>query len=490
LLIRSVGIWTFFSIYAIRSRKRFFHCAEGEMDITRKLVDFCNNLIYGDLPPEVIDGAKYLALDFLGVASRGSLVDSTKAMYGLIEDLGLDSKGGVIIGTGMRAPYEYAALANGTSAHSLELDDVHNEGSLHPGVAVFPAAFAACEMAGADGKRLIEAVVAGYEVTIRVGKALTPSGHYGRGFHPTGTCGVFGAAVAASKVLGLDRGQMLSSMGIAGSQAAGSMEFLADGSWTKRFHPGWAAHSGLIAALLAKRGFKGPSTILEGRNGFLKGYSGSSDPGKILEGLDDSYHIVTTSIKPHACCRYKQAPIDGVLQIMEKNRLKPDEVERVTLGILKAGFPIVVTPEESKYNPRSVVDAQFSMPFGAAVAMLYGKASLEEYTMEKVNSPRVKEVMQKVSCVEDPELDKVFPKQWPATVKIVTRDGKSYSAKIDYPKGDPENPLTWDELIDKVNGLASSIYSASHREEIIQRTRHLDAERDLRKFTPLLLRDM
>jgi 2-methylcitrate dehydratase PrpD len=458
------------------------------MEITRGLVDFCHNLNYGDLAPEVTDRTKYLTLDYLGVASRGSIVESTKAMYGMVEDLGLDPKGGVIIGTGMRAPYEYAALANGTSAHSLEMDDVHNEASLHPGVAVFPAAFAACEMTGADGKKFIEGVVAGYEVTVRLGKALTPSGHYAQGFHPTGTCGVFGAAVAASKVLGLGEEQMLSSMGIAGSQAAGSMEFLADGAWTKRFHPGWAAHSGFIAALLAKRGFKGPSTILEGRNGFLHGYSGSSDPGKILEGLGDSYHVVMTSIKPHACCRYKQAPIDGVLQIMAENRLKPDEVERVTLGILKTGFPIIVTPEESKYHPRSVVDAQFSMPFGAAVAMIYGKASLDEYTLEKLNSPRVKEMMNKVSCVEDPELDKVFPKQWPATAEIVTRDGNSYSAKIEYPKGDPENPLTWDELIDKVNALASSVYSGSHLNEIVQRTRHLDRETDLRKFTPLLLR--
>jgi 2-methylcitrate dehydratase PrpD len=460
------------------------------MDITRKLVDFCQSITYGDLSPEVVDRTKYLALDYLGVASRGSIVESTKAMYAMVEDLGLDPKGGIIIGTGMRAPYQYAALANGTSAHSLELDDVHNEASLHSGVAVFPAAFAACEMVGADGKKFIEGAVAGYEVTVRLGKALTPSGHYAQGFHPTGTCGVFGAAVAASKILGLDEGQMGSSMGIAGSQAAGSMEFLADGAWTKRFHAGWAAHSGLIAALLAKKGFKGPSTILEGRNGFLHGYSASSDPSRVLEGLGDSYHVVTTSIKPHACCRYKQAPIDGVLEIMAKNRLKPDEVEKVTLGILKTGFPIIVTPEESKYNPRSVVDAQFSMPFGAAIAMLYGKASLDEYTLEKLNSPRVREMMNKVSCVEDPELDKVYPKQWPATAEIVTRDGNSYSAKIDYPKGDPENPLTWDELIDKVNGLASSVYSESHRNEIIQRTRHLDKETDLRKFTPLLLRDI
>lgn len=461
-----------------------------EMDITRKLVDFCQSVKRGDLPEEVIDRTKYLTLDFLGVASRGSMVESTKAMYGLVEDLGLDPQGGVIIGTGMRASYQYAALANGTSAHSLELDDVNNEASLHPGVAVFPAVFAACEMVGADGKKFIEGAVVGYEVTVRLGKALTPSAHYAQGFHPTGTCGVFGAAVAASKILGLDEGQMLNMMGIVGSQAAGSMEFLADGAWTKRMHPGWAAHSGIIAALLAKKGFKGPSTILEGRNGFLHAYSASSDPSEVLEGLAESYQILRTSIKPHACCRYKQAPIDGILRIMEQNRLKPDEVEKVTLGILKTGFPIIVRPEELKYNPRSVVDAQFSMPFGAAVAILHGKASLDEYTPDKMNSPQVKAMMDKITCVENPELEKVFPKQWPATVEILTREGKSYSAKVDYPKGDPENPLTWEELIEKFNDISSPIYPASRRDEIIRRTRQLDEETDLRKFTSLLLRDI
>jgi len=159
------------------------------MATTRTLVDFCHSVQYGDLPPEVIDRTKYLTLDFLGVASRGSMAESTKAMYGLVEDLGLDPKGGVIIGTGMRASYQYAALANGTSAHSLELDDVNNEASLHPGVAVFPAAFAACEMVGADGKKLIEGAVVGYEVMVRLGKALRPSAHYWDVWRFWGCCG-------------------------------------------------------------------------------------------------------------------------------------------------------------------------------------------------------------------------------------------------------------------------------------------------------------
>ncbi|MDI7260559.1 MAG: MmgE/PrpD family protein [Thermodesulfobacteriota bacterium] len=459
------------------------------MEITKKLAKFCAELRFDQLPAEVVDRAKYFALDFVGVVARGFLEDSTKAMYQFVKGMGPITKGGVIIGTKTRAPHHYAALANGTSSHSLELDDVNNEASLHPGVAIFPAVFAACEMADRNGKRFIEGIVLGYEVMIRLGKALGPKEHYSRGFHPTGTCGTFGATAAAAKIMGLNEAQMVNAFGIAGSQAAGSMEFLAQGAWTKRMHPGWAAHNGIIASLLAKRGFKGPSTIIEGRDGFLHAYSLNADGKKVLDGLGSSFEIMRTSIKPHACCRYMQPPIDGILKIMRENQLKPKEIDEVTLGILKAGFPIIVTPEGLKYNPQSVVDAQFSMPFGAAVAILYGNASLNQYRKKIIQAPEVKEMMKKVRCVEDLELEKVYPRQWPATTAIKTKDGRTFSTKIDYPKGDPENALSWDELIEKFNGLTSSIYSKARRDKFVGQIRKIERLGNLKQWTSILLRD-
>jgi len=459
------------------------------MEITKRLTKFCAELRINELPPEVVDRVKYFALDFVGVAARGSLEDSTKAMYRFVKEMGPTTKGGVIIGTKMRTSYQYAAMANGTSGHSLELDDVTNEASLHPAVAIFPAAFAACEMANKNGKRLIEGVVLGYDVMIRLGKALGPKEHYSRGFHPTGTCGTFGATATVAKILGLSEAQMVDAFGIAGSQAAGSMEFLAQGAWTKRMHPGWAAHNGIIASLLAKKGFKGPSTILEGRDGFLHAYSLNADANKVLEGIGSSFEIMRTSIKPHACCRYMQPPIDGILKIIKENQIKAEEVEKVTLGILKAGFPIIVTPEEIKYNPKSVVDAQFSMPFGAAAAILYGETSLNQFREKIIQSPEMKQMMDRVRCVEDPELEKVFPKQWPATAEVKTKDGRTFSTRIDYPKGDPENPLSWEELIKKFNGLTSSIYSKARREKFIEQIRKIEGIGNLKQWTSVLLRD-
>lgn len=456
------------------------------MGITRELVAFCDSVRYENLPAEVIDRVKYHCLDFLGVASRGSLTESSQAVYRLVKDIGHSSAGATVIGTDMRAIPQYAALANGASAHSLELDDLHNESSAHPAVAIFPAVFAASELGDGDGKRFMEAVIAGYEVMTRLGKALNPTHHYARGFHPTGTCGAFGAAAAAARVLGLDREKTGKALGIAGSQAAGSMEFLADGSWTKRFHAGWAAHNGVTAALLAERGFTGPATIIEGRFGFLHSYSDNPDPDKVLAELGKPFEITKTSIKPHACCRYKQGPIDGILTIMRENNLKPEAVKQVTLGILKAGFPIVAEPEELKYNPKTLVDAQFSMPFGAAVAILYGKASLNEYTQEKMKSAAVKEMMKRVSCVADPELEKVFPRQWPASVELTTEDGRKFSVRIDYPRGDPENPLTWEELLGKFDDLTSTIYPEERRQKIVSRVRALEEESSIKEFCQLV----
>lgn len=457
------------------------------MELTKLLAEFGARLKFIDLPAETVDMAQYLALDFIGVAARGSLEESSRVMLEFARGLGVPGDG-VVIASGYATAPQYAALVNGTYSHSLEMDDVNNEASLHPAVAVFPAALAAAQMTGCRPADFITGVVWGYEVMVRLGKALGPARHYGRGFHPTGTCGVFGAAAAASKILGLDREKTVSALGIAGSQAAASMEFLATGAWTKRMHPGWAAHSGLLAALLAQKGFLGPSTIIEGKSGFLRSYSPGPDPSQVLDGLGNGYQIVRTSIKPHSCCRYKQAPIDGILRIMRENNLTAADVTRIVIGMLKVSFPIVVEPPDLKRRPKSVVDAQFSMPFGAAVAVLYGKALLDQYTQKYLELPEVIELMQKVRCVEDEELDRTYPRQWRASVEIETVDGRRFRTNVDYPKGDPENPLTWDELIDKFNSITSPVFSFQRREKIVQKVRTLSADEGLAELLDLVSR--
>ena len=379
------------------------------MKLTQEIAHRCHRLNYRTLPKAVVDRVKYLLLDYIGVAARGSLTESSRPVQRLVSSMESPQAGAVVIGTAIKASPSYAALANGTASHSLELDDVVNEASLHPAVAIMTTALAAAHIAGCTGKEFITAVVAGYEVAIKLGIALDPAAHYAQGFHPTGTCGTLGAAITAAKILNLDQESTLNALGIAGSQAAGSMEFLSDGAFTKRFHPGWAAHSGIIAALLARNHFTGPGTIIEGKFGFLHSYSPKSDPTKILHNWGDPYEVLKTSIKPHACCRYKQGPIDAILQIMRENELSDSDIDKVTLSILKAGFALIAEPKEFKHNPKSIVDAQFSMPFGAAMAILHGKATLDEYTEENLRSPAVKSLMRKITCIQDPQIEKDFP---------------------------------------------------------------------------------
>ena len=456
------------------------------MGITQELARYCNRMMFNDLSDEVIDCAKYRFLDFISVACRGSKEDPSQTIYRFVKEM--DKGEGVIVGTKEKAPYLYSALANGTSSHAIEMDDVDNEASLHPGVVVFPSALATGEMVGASGKSFILAVVLGYEVMVRLGRALGPENSYKRGFHPTGTCGTFGSSVASSKILGLPEGEILNALGISGSQAAGSMEYLAQGAWTKPFHAGWAAHSGMVAALLSRKGFKGPSSILEGRDGFLHAYSNGADPSKVLEGIGSRFQILRTSVKPHACCRYMHPPIDAVLKIVNENNLRPEQVKKIKVGVLKAGTSLIAEPIESKYNPQSIVDAQFSMPFGAAAALLYGRAGLNEFQLSTIQSRSVRESMRKVACFVDPELDRTFPKQWRATAEILTEDEKRYSTTVEYPRGDPENPLSWEEMIERFHDLTGRIMKKDQRLKIVEAVKKLDGVKDMRKWSSQLLR--
>lgn len=461
------------------------------MNLTEQLIALCFDKHDCDLPPEVADKAKYFMLDFIGVAARGSRADSSRAMNDTIASLSLSSAHpGAVIGANVSFPQPYDALANGTAAHSLELDDTHQASSLHPGVGVFPAALAATTIQDMAGKSFLKAVTLGYEVTIRLGKAVIPGEHYARGFHPTGTCGAFGATMAVARILGLDETQTRSSFGIVGSQTAGSMEFLADGAWTKRLHPGWAAHSGFLAALLAQNGFSGPHDQLGGRDGFLHAYSNGGKIERLTESFAEPWEIMRTSVKPHACCRYNQAAIDAALQLRHAQQPDPAQIKKITVRMLKVALPIVCEPAEQKRHPRSVVDAQFSLPFAVAVALRNGHASLEDYTAAVIGDPQIQALMNKVEFTHDPELDRNFPVEWPAALSIEMNSGARYETTIRHPKGDPENPLTWGEMEEKFRTLTRPVYSTARQDTIVAAVKTLDEQQSLSGLLKLLPTDL
>lgn len=457
------------------------------MTIAELLAQMIQNLTFKDLSEEVIDRTKYLALDFIGLAARGNTFDSSKPIHELIKKYGGEGKG-IVMGANELSPLpHYAALANGAASHSLELDDVINEASLHPAVAVFPTAFALADEYGKSGEDLIVAAVIGYEVMGQLGKALNPSSVYARGFHPTGVVGAMAAAATASKLMNLSIEQTVNALGIVGSQAAASMEFLNTGSWTKRLHPGWAAHNGMIAAELAKSGFTGPNSIIEGDKGYAKAYSSdfNQEAVKATFSTENNY-ILKTSIKPHACCRYKQGPLDIILDIVKTHDLKANDIKSINIYMVKTGLPIVCFPESEKRNPQSSVDAQFSMHFGAAAAVLYRKTLLEQYEDSIVLLPEVKAMMNKVNCFRGDDLEKEFPQKWPARVEIITISGQTYDAKVDFPKGDPENPLTWEEMIEKFNYVTGPVFEENLQKQLVDGVRTLEQFNQVSNLSALI----
>jgi 2-methylcitrate dehydratase PrpD len=249
------------------------------------------------------------------------------------------------------------------------------------------------------------------------------------------------------------------------------MEFLADGSWTKRIHPGLAAQNGIHAALLSAEGFTGPRHILEGRDGFLNGYSRNPLPERLTADLGRSFEILHTAVKPHACCRYMQGPIDAILELVREHHIAPEQIQKIEIAVLEAGWGIVCEPRERKYHPESVVDAQFSMPFGAAVAVACGAAGLDQFTVEQIRSSRIRQIMNQVVLTKDAEIEETFPKEWPARVTIQLAGGSTCERFVRYPKGDPENPLTWDEMAAKFRALAGAILPSEQCDEITNRVR-------------------
>jgi len=454
------------------------------MGITSEYVDFCLSLRYEDLSSEIVEYVKRLGLDFIGTAAYGTLAESSKTMLRFIQSLKLRGECRVM-GTSIKSPPQYAALANGTFVKPNELDDVENSSSLHPGAAIWPVILAVGEKYRLKGKRLITAIVLGYETIIRLGQAINYAEHYKRGFHPSSTCGTFAATVAACKLLDLNKQQMIDALGISGSQTSGSFRYIVAGSWTKAFHSGWASHNGILAAHLAQKGFNGPTDIFEGPYGFLESYSQNTHPELILKDLGKVYQTLRTGIKIHTACRHEHPALDAVLAIVRENDLKPGDIQRIDIYMIRNAFRLVVEPEDEKRAPKNVVEAMHSMYFGAAMAIIKRRAFIEEHTESWLRSSRVQEMIRRIHCYHDPGLDELLPEKFPARAVISTIDGRKFEKMIERPHGDGLEPLPLDELRGKYETLASSIFPEKRVQEIEKRLMHLEEIEDFGKIADL-----
>ncbi len=428
---------------------------ETTIGITADLSAFSATISIATLPPQVVERARFLVLDLVGNIVRARHdAESTAPMLAAVRALGMAAGSSGVFGDCARYTPAGAALLNGALGHSLDFDDTHAAGSLHPGCPVISAALAAGQMTAASGADVLAGIIAGYEVACRTALALPAGEHYARGFHPTATCGVFGAAAAAGRVFGLKADDIASALGIALSQAAGSLQFLANGAWTKRFQVGWSGMAGLAAATLAREGFKGAADALEGKHGFLNAYAPAPNAARAVQDLGTEFELMQTAVKPYPSCRYGHAGIDAALMLRAEHAIDPATIEHVTLGLPEAGMLLIGAPAAQKADPQNVVDGQFSGPFVIASALVTGAMGWDSYAL--LHDPRIRALLPRITCEWDAEIQAEFPANMSGKLTIMAA-GQTYQRVVVIPKGEPGNFLTQGELRQKFLTLTAAI---------------------------------
>ncbi|WP_315812154.1 MmgE/PrpD family protein [Bradyrhizobium sp. SZCCHNR2028] len=424
---------------------------------TATLAAYVAELKYDDIPPEVLDRAKVLTLDFLGSAIRARReAESTPSIVKMLAALKLDAAGeATVFGDNRTWTPAVAALLNGTMGHSLDFDDTHADSSLHPSAPVVPAAFAVGEMVGASGCEVLTAIVAGYEVCCRLGNALDPTSHYARGFHPTATAGTYGAAAAAGKLFGLSEQQLIYAFGVSGSQAAGSLQFLVNGAWNKRYQVGASAMNGVIAATLAKNDFVGAIESVEGKHGLLVGYTDTPHHEKAVAGLGTTYETMKIGVKPYPSCRYTHAAIDAIIALRREHNLTPDQVKRIEIGLHRNGITLT-GDAATKRHPTSIVGGQFSMFFTGALALDQGRFGWDDYV--RLGDTAINALADKFDVVQDDRLEVGRSHPFGARVTITTEDGV-HERLHDDPSGEPTSFPSAQAMSDKFLTLARPVLS-------------------------------
>jgi len=400
------------------------------------------------LKPEVIHHAKRAVIDWYANLLPGSRVPpATLLEQALAEEL---DRGRARLGSGRRATLRAAALINGAAAHAVEFDDIWRDAVYHPGAPVIAAALATAQTNGLNGERFLRGVIVGYEVSTRIGDAVMPS-HY-KYWHTTGTVGCFGAAAAAATLTGCDREQFMNALGTVGTFAAGLQQAFRSEAMSKPLHAGHAAESGALAAMAAAKGVTGVHDILEGEVGFGAAMSVKPDWSKATLDLGTDYHITRVTFKNHGCCGHTFPSIDAVQVLKEKHKLDYRDIRRIRIATYQGGLDVV-----NNYEPEGGYQAKFSLPYVVAHALVYGPVRLDAYGPDKLGNPAVRALMKKTELVADPELSKAFPRQRAARVEIELADGRRYSHFQETRKGDPEMPLTDEELNDKFMELAAPV---------------------------------
>ncbi|TAM92516.1 MmgE/PrpD family protein [bacterium] len=456
--------------------------ATAPFTIAQAYASWGSALSFDDVPGDVVRDAHLRFLDSIGVALACFGEEFARAVVASLLAPGGRS---TVIGSGVKFSEADAAFANGTFIHGLDFDDTHTTAIVHASACIVPTALGVGESVGASGQDVLTAAVLGWETVVRIGAAAAGRFH-DRGFHASGVAGAFAAALVAGKLYGLNADQLTNALGIVGSQAAGIFEYLADGSWVKRIHPGWAAHCGIYAARMARAGFTGPKSVFEGRFGLYNTHvgEGNYDLDTAVAGLGSTWETPRISYKPYPCCHYNHAFLDCVANVQRDASLRTQDIARIICHISERQIPIVCEPVAAKLRPRTDYDAKFSLQFCVAAMLVHGRVDMMTFSEENLRSADILELAAKVEYRVDPASR--FPATFPGRITVETVDGTTLEAAQDFNRGGPDLPIAAAEIEEKFRRNAALACSPEHVQKLLEAIERLDRLDDVRGLAPLL----
>lgn len=440
--------------------------------LTEKVVDFALGLFYDDIPELAKIKAKNAVIDYIGCILGATDSPEAAIIDGFVDEMAAPGEA-TLVGSWKKSSAMYAAMSNAYRCHILEFDD--GAGGMHTGTTILPAAIAAAEKYDASGKELIRAIVLGIEVACRISLAAGTSQN--KYWHSTGTCGVFGAAMASGIIMGLDRDQLVWSLGNAGTMAAGLWQFNLEGAMTKYLHCAKAASDGLLASMLAKRGYTGARKIIEGEKGFIVSHSEEKNPEKFFDTLGSEYMIDMLSIKPFPSCSHTHAAISASLQLKEKYDIKAEEIEKIIITTYKDA-PITARNNERFTTSR---EAKFSISGGAAAALLRGRVDKNTFSLKSIAEPALLDLVAKTEIQIDEEMTRNYPRQWAAAVEVKTPRG-TFKVVEKEPWGDLKDAMPLEKLKVKYMQLAEGVIEESKAQALWDRCLRLEELGNVREL--------
>ncbi len=450
------------------------------MGVTSQLAEFVVSQSFSKVPNHVRALTIHTIIDTLGccIAGHVEAKEECEWIVELVKELGGKPDSSVFL-NGFRTSAPLAALANGTMIHSVDFDDTHMGAISHFSASLVPTIFSLGERLRTDGPSLMEAYVVGFEVGARVGIQMMPS-HY-KYWHPTSTFGVLASAAAASKLLKLDEVQTEYALGLAADLAGGLRYCVDKGDYSKSLHPGFAAMKGVMLALLVQKGANGPKGILEYPTGFCYALSEEPKIERIAHGLGESFEITANSLKAYPTILISHSSIEAVLKIMEEHNIDVSQIERIRLTISQTA-----KGQGQNYDPETPLAARLSIPFSVAMALLDGEVALTQFTKERLNDPRIKNLMSRIDIEEDPSLNERYPETLASIVVLKTKDKGTLKNEVIYPKGNVKNPMTKDDVVDKFRTLCCGRIAEDRCEGILEMLLNLDQLDSVQQLVDLL----